>query len=173
MNLSNNLLVGPIPTILSKLIDVESLDLFHNMSVGRIPPQLAELNFLIAFSVAYNRLSGPTIGLVAQFGTFDESSYEGFPYLYGPPLVKNCTFTVPSLEGQVTSNIHKNKKAAIDRLMLFASIALGFIVGSWGWMGLLFLNTNLRYSFFLAMDGNMEDALDMVCNLLKRMKSCS
>ncbi|KAH7688454.1 Non-specific serine/threonine protein kinase protein [Dioscorea alata] len=172
LNFSNNLLIGPIPVMLSNLKNIESLDLSHNMLVGRIPPQLAELHFLAVFSVAYNNLSGPTIGFVAQFSTFDESSYEGNLYLCGPPLVKNCSSMITSPKDQVTNDIHPDKKAAKDRLILFASIALGFIIGFWGWMALLFLNRNLRYSYFLAIDGYMEEAFYMTGNLLPKMKSC-
>ncbi|KAH7688457.1 Non-specific serine/threonine protein kinase protein [Dioscorea alata] len=175
LNLSNNRLTGPIPATLSILREIESLDLSHNMLVGRIPPQLAKLNYLEVFSVAYNNLSGPTIGLVAQFSTFNESSYEGNPYLCGPPLKKNCTSMTPSSpkqQGQLTNDIHDDNEEAKDRLILFASIALGFISGFWGWMALLFFKRNLRYSFFLAMDGYTEEALDMVKSLLSKMKSC-
>ncbi|XP_039120616.1 receptor-like protein EIX2 [Dioscorea cayenensis subsp. rotundata] len=175
LNLSNNRLTGPIPTTLSSLREIESLDLSHNMLVGRIPPQLAELNYLEVFSVAYNNLSGPTIGLVAQFSTFNESSYKGNPYLCGPPLKKNCTSMIPSSpkqHGQVTNVFHDDNEEGKDRLILFASIALGFISGFWGWMALLFFKRNLRYSFFLAMDGYTEEAIDMVKSLLSKMKSC-
>ncbi|XVE80993.1 hypothetical protein DITRI_Ditri15bG0026700 [Diplodiscus trichospermus] len=75
----------------NKEILIESLDLSYNNLNGRIPPQLTELNNLAVFTVAYNNLSGPLPDMKAQFGTFDESSYEGSLLLCGPPLNNCCS----------------------------------------------------------------------------------
>ena len=50
-----------------------------------------QLNFLSVFSVAYNNLSGMTPDRINQFLTFEASSYEGNPFLYGPPLHQNSS----------------------------------------------------------------------------------
>ncbi|KAL7181839.1 hypothetical protein ACSBR1_040697 [Camellia fascicularis] len=81
LNLSHNNLFRSIPSTLSQLKQIESLDLSYNRLNGKIPSQLIELDMLEVFSVAYNNLLGATPDRKAQFATFEESSYEGNPFL--------------------------------------------------------------------------------------------
>ena len=67
-------------------------------------------------------------------------------------------------------NDHDDEEA-LDNIIFLASFALGFIIGFWGWMALLYSKRSLLYSFLLAIDKYMKEALDMASNLLAKMMS--
>ncbi|KAF7107159.1 hypothetical protein CFC21_107834 [Triticum aestivum] len=146
LNFSANYFDGSIPQSLSNLSDLESLDLSHNNLAGQIPSELAALRSLEVFSVAYNNLSGPTPGIKGQFITFDQSSYEGNPYLCGPPLL-SCSEapSVPELE----ENKEDDK---VDDIILFGCSAMFYMVGFWTSMGVLYFKTSWRWSWFSVVD---------------------
>ncbi|KAK0572230.1 hypothetical protein LWI29_028209 [Acer saccharum] len=109
LNLSYNNLIGSIPSTFSNLEQIESLDLSHNNLNGKIPPQIIELHHKTFFSVAYNNLSGKTPKRVAQFSTFEESSYRGNHLLCGLPLPKCCDANCsPSLAPKASTDIEED-----------------------------------------------------------------
>ncbi|CAL1393579.1 unnamed protein product [Linum trigynum] len=89
LNLSNNLLTGPIPPSLGRLSRLESLDVTRNKLDGSIPQELTQLNFLAVFNVSCNQLVG-AIPRGNQFGTFLNDSYGGNVGLCGTPLSRMC-----------------------------------------------------------------------------------
>ncbi|KAJ1700913.1 hypothetical protein LUZ63_000692 [Rhynchospora breviuscula] len=153
LNLSNNYLTGSIPDSVSKLRQLESLDLSDNALTGKIPRGLTKLTSLEVFSVAYNNLSGPTLDAQAQFGTFDNRSYEGNPNLCGPPLSQSCfSYHDTKLPSSPNEAEDHRKDESIDFLILFSSFALFFVVSFWGFMAVLYFKRDWRFALFKLVD---------------------
>ncbi|TXG61909.1 hypothetical protein EZV62_013272 [Acer yangbiense] len=125
LNLSYNHLTGSIPMTFSNLQQIESLDLSHNNLNGKIPLQIIELYNLAVFSVAYNNLSGKTPEMINQFGTFEESSYQGNPLLCGLPLPKSCG--PPPLAPKAVTDIEEDN-SFMDRNIFYSSFTASYIV---------------------------------------------
>ncbi|XP_040996095.1 receptor-like protein 15 [Juglans microcarpa x Juglans regia] len=147
LNLSFNNLIGSIPTSFSKLNQIESLDLSNNNLDGIIPPELIELNYLAVFNVAHNNFWGTTPERKAQFGTFDESSYEGNPLLCGPPLHKACSKIQPP------SNIPTDDKGDeafgfMDLEVFYVSFAVTYMTMLLGIVAILYTNLHWRRAWF-------------------------
>ncbi|TVT97105.1 hypothetical protein EJB05_57662, partial [Eragrostis curvula] len=94
LNLSWNHLNGTIPDSIGDIRSLESLDLSHNEFGGEIPAALSKLLSLSRLNLSYNNLTG-RIPSGNQLQTLDDqaSIYIGNPCLCGPPLSKNCSQT--------------------------------------------------------------------------------
>ncbi|KAL6125868.1 hypothetical protein ACLB2K_073929 [Fragaria x ananassa] len=124
LNISNNIFTGSIPSFMGNLILLESLDVSQNKLSGEIPQQLMQLTFLAKFNVSHNNLTGP-IPHGTQLTSFDITSYEGNPGLYGDPLPKKCGS--PSLP---PSSVEENDSTElIDWKFVVAGFESGLIVG--------------------------------------------
>ncbi|PQQ20173.1 LRR receptor-like serine/threonine-protein kinase GSO2 [Prunus yedoensis var. nudiflora] len=89
LNLSRNQLTGQITPEIGNLESLDSLDLSRNQIDGRIPTSLARIDRLSFLDLSYNNLSGK-IPTGTQLQSFDPLDYAENPLLCGPPLKKMC-----------------------------------------------------------------------------------
>ncbi|XP_024972098.1 receptor-like protein 15 [Cynara cardunculus var. scolymus] len=143
LNLSHNRLSGSIPMQLSNLELIESLDLSSNGLSGKLPSQLIRLTSLAIFNVSYNNLSGRLPDVKAQFSTFTKASYEGNPFLCGPPLEKKCTATSQGTH-TLTKEGTDDKWYDIDMTFFYGSFCTTWVVFLLGFGVLLYTNPYLR-----------------------------
>ncbi|TXG61904.1 hypothetical protein EZV62_013267 [Acer yangbiense] len=146
LNLSYNNLTRSIPWTFSNLEQIESLDLSHNNLNGKIPQNITELFRLSVFSVAYNNLSGKTPERINQFGTFEESSYQGNPLLCGLPLPKSCGPPPPLAPKAVTDIEEDNNFMDMD--IFYISFTATYIVVVLAISIVLYVNPYWRRTWF-------------------------
>jgi len=154
LNLSHNNLTGSIPATFSNLKQIESLDLSYNNLNGVIPPQLTGITTLEVFSVAHNNLSGRTPERKYQFGTFDESCYEGNPFLCGTPLQNNCSEA--AVLSQPVPNDEQGDDGFIDMEFFYISFGVCYTVVVMTIAAILYINPywRCRWLYFI------EDCID-------------
>lgn len=97
--------------------------------------------------MAHNNLWGTTPERKAQFGTFDESSYEGNPLLCGLPLHKACTKIQPP------SNIPTDDKGDeacgfMDLEVFYVSFVVSYMTMLLGIVAILYINPHWRRAWF-------------------------
>ncbi|XP_073036278.1 receptor-like protein EIX2 [Primulina eburnea] len=164
LNLSRNSLSGQIPVNIGLLKDLDSLDISRNHLSGGIPASLSELSFLGNLDLSYNNLSGRIPPL-----SFDESTFAGNPGLCGIPVLnKSCP--------NDNENTHKSDASVTDNLKLdedelitngfYICMAFGFVFGFWGIFGVILLNKSARSAYFKLLD-SIEDSIYMRQELKK------
>ena len=151
INLSRNHLFGQIVSNIGALQSLDFLDISKNQLSGRIPFSLSHIDRLSVLDLSNNNLSGKLL-TGPQLSTFDASSYEGNPNLYGQPLPKLCLgeriAQNPAMNGSREHVGIQEEEEGFIYLGFYVSVALGFIAGFWGVVGTLLLNMSLRVTYF-------------------------
>ena len=167
MNLSYNQLTGPIPKSFSNLTQSESLDLSHNNLSGEIPSVLTDLTFLEAFNVNHNNLSGK-VPNIKQFSTFEKSSYEGNPFLCGPPLEKSCTDKDESPPSpQIPSKTNDGKWYEVNLPVFSTIFSVSYVIFFLGVASILYINPHWRQRCFNLVEDRMYWCYFFALNTLK------
>ncbi|CAN6711072.1 unnamed protein product [Malus baccata var. baccata] len=136
LNLSRNQLTGQITPDIGKLESLDSLDLSRNHIDGRIPTSLARISHLGVLDLSHNNLIGK-IPTGTQLQSFDPSVYAGNPQLCGPPF-----------KSRVISK--KRVQIMLVRYGFYISMGLGFFVGFWGVCGSLIFIREWRHLLHLS-----------------------
>jgi hypothetical protein len=147
LNLSHNNLTRSIPITFSNLKQIESLDLSYDNLNGVIPQ-------LEVFSVAHNNLSGKTLEGKYQFGTFNESWYEGNLFLCGPPLRNNCS--KEAVSSQLVPNNEQEVDGFMDIEFFYISFGACYTVVVMTIAAVLYINPYWRRRWFYF----IEDCID-------------
>ncbi|XP_057718510.1 receptor-like protein EIX2 isoform X1 [Arachis stenosperma] len=148
LNLSKNELTGHIPQSIGNMELLESIDFSGNQLTGEIPQSITNLNFLNKLDLSYNHLEGK-IPTGTQLQSFEASSFVGNK-LCGPPLLLNCTMEGEVPDDDANNNEKERKNHGVK--WLFVSVAFGFIVGFWGFVGPLFIFKSWRYAYYRFLD---------------------
>ncbi|KAK8300607.1 hypothetical protein V6Z12_D05G402900 [Gossypium hirsutum] len=164
LNLSRNFFAGKILQKIGHLRQLEVLDLSRNKFSGNIPTSLSELTFLSILDLSYNDLSGK-IPTSTQLQSFDPSSFSHNRGLCGPPVSPNLSMVEPppgkpAVGGEEDSD---------DQFMkwFYTGMGLGFVVGFWGFCGVVFFKRSWRHSYYRYLDSAKDWVLYVSFVLLK------
>ncbi|KAL6206250.1 hypothetical protein ACLB2K_023498 [Fragaria x ananassa] len=149
LNLSMNQLSGSIPSKIGNLYRLETLDLSQNRLSGHIPQSLSNITFLSHLNLSHNKLTG-RIPSGNQLQTLvDPSIYEGNSF---------CGFPLPKCpedkDNKHEPHVYEKQDHRDDdeKLGLYTSVVLGFIIGFWSVCGTLILKKSWRYAYFQFFD---------------------
>ena len=129
LNLSSNSFTSTIPSSFGDLTQLQSFDLSQNKLRGEIPQQLTSLTFLAYLNLSQNQLTGP-IPQGRQFGTFQNSSFEGNSGLCGFPLSKKCeNIEIPTFGPNQESSFGEGFNWKVVVMGYASGLIIGLVLG--------------------------------------------
>ncbi|KAJ3686887.1 hypothetical protein LUZ61_016051 [Rhynchospora tenuis] len=167
LNLSGNQLGGEITGKFGRMQGIESLDLSRNHLTGPIPESLTKLTFLSYLNLSYNNLSGkiPTGNQLSSFT--DPSVYIGNQYLCGFPLPDCPIRSFPPPFGSEEENQSSDK----GMLLFYFGLSAGYLFGLWVTWCVLLFNKKWRCAFFWTMDRAYDKLHVMVAIQARNLKA--
>ncbi|KAL6989211.1 hypothetical protein U1Q18_014963 [Sarracenia purpurea var. burkii] len=161
------------------------IDLGGNRLIGEVPSWIGRnRTSLIVLSLRSNEFNGSIPQLVCnlsrtQLQSFEVAAYSGNPELCGLPLPKKCpgeeTPPEPSFSGHGKDEmIHDDEDGWIS-LEFYLSMGLGLILGFWGVIGTMILNSKCRLAYFKCL-GHTNDWICLTTALIMaklQKKLCS
>lgn len=168
LNLSHNHLSGKIPTRIGDMKSLESFDLSYNQLFGEIPNSMSSLTFLSHLNLSHNNLSGtiPQGNQIQSVG--DPFIYAGNQFLCGAPLPNPCA-TGDSKRGDGGKDEY-DKQGRSDKLWFYFVVAIGFATGFWAVVGGLVLKKNWRQAYLGYIDETMKIIDVRIAIALARLK---
>ncbi|PWA39002.1 leucine-rich repeat protein [Artemisia annua] len=161
LNLSRNHLTGRIPEKIGYLKELESFDLSLNKLSGELPMSLSSLNLLSSFNVSYNNLTGE-IPSSTQLQSLNESCFVGNK-LCGDPLSEPCS----RVETPDTDQEEDDGSHGVD-WGLIISVVSGFVVGFWVILAPLIVSRSWRIAYFRFLSELMYMVYDVTHKMFSR-----
>jgi hypothetical protein len=120
-----------------------------------------------------NNLSRKVPDMNGQFGTFENNSYEGNPFLCGPLLEKSCTRLDESPPSpRKSSNASDEKWYEIDPSVFSISFCVSYVIFFLGVVCILYINPYWRQRCFNLIEDLMYWCYYIALNMLKRLSNC-
>ncbi|KAH9659672.1 LRRNT 2 domain-containing protein [Citrus sinensis] len=154
LNLSYNFFTRKIPEKIGDMKSIESLDFSANQLSGEIPRSMSSLSFLSHLNLSNNHLTGK-IPSSTQLQSFDAYSFAG-NNLCGAPL-PNCTEKNPLVPEDPNGNGNEDEDEDEVDWLLYVSLALGFVVGFWCFIGPLLVSRKWRFKYCHFLEGFMDE----------------
>ena len=108
-----------------------------------------------------------------QFGTFQNSSYEGNPFLCGPPLEKSCARVDKSPPSPIkSSNASHGKWYDVDPLVFSTTFIVSYAIFFIGEPCILYINPYWQQRCFNLIENRMYWCYNFAFYKLERLSNC-